>query len=360
MAGTYEKRLMEKIRELRQVDAVAREACRQRWDRLAKPLDGLGKFEEMIIQLAGIQRTDQVRVSPRVAVVMCASHGVTAEQVTQTDDSVTAMIARAIAEGTSTVNVMAAAASVDVLAVDIGMKEPVPVSGVLDKNVVRGSENLAEGPAMSRETACRAILRGMEIAEELSAGGYRLLAVGEMGIGNTTPSSAVMSALSGLAPEEVTGRGAGLPDELLLHKIRTVRKAIAVNHPDRNDPLDVLSRLGGPDLAGMTGLYLGGALTGTAVVADGFPSAVSALLAMKFCPVSREYMIASHIGREPASGKLMEMLSMEPVLHAGMALGEATGAVMLFPLLDVALALYEKGETFQQIHLEPYRRYPAS
>ena len=360
MPGVNEKRLSELMAGIEPVDLSARESCRRRWDELAKPLDGLGQFEEILVQLAGIQRSDVVQIRPRTVVVMCADHGVTVEQVAQTEDSVTASIAGAIAEGTSTVNVMAEAASADVLAVDIGMKKTVSVAGVLDMNVARGTGNLAQGPAMSREAACLAVLRGIETAERLAYRGYRILAAGEMGIGNTTSASAIMSVMSGMDASMVTGRGAGLPDHLYGHKIEVVRKAVSVNHPDRNDPLDVLSCLGGYELAGMVGLYLGGAMSGTAVVVDGFPSAVSALLAQELCPLSREYMIASHLGKEPASEKLMEMLSMKPVLHAGMALGEATGAVMLFPLLDVALALYEKGETFQQISLAPYERYQPS
>ena len=256
MPGVNEKRLSELMAGIEPVDLSARESCRRHWDELAKPLDGLGQFEEILVQLAGIQRSDVVQIRPRTVVVMCADHGVTVEQVAQTEDSVTASIAGAIAEGTSTVNVMAEAASADVLAVDIGMKKTVSVAGVLDMNVARGTGNLAQGPAMSREAACLAVLRGIETAERLAYRGYRILAAGEMGIGNTTSASAIMSVMSGMDASMVTGRGAGLPDHLYGHKIEVVRKAVSVNHPDRNDPLDVLSCLGGYELAGMVGLYL--------------------------------------------------------------------------------------------------------
>ena len=352
-----ERQLKEKLTEIREPDYSAEAACRQRWDTLAKPIDGLGVFEELIIRLAGIQRNTEVVTGPRAAVVLCADHGVVDERVTQTDSSVTASVARAVAAGTSTVNILAESAGTDVVAADFGMNRHAPIPGVIDCCVRYGTDNISKGPAMSREEACLAILRGIELTESLAEQGFRLLAAGEMGIGNTTPASAITAVLSGLDPSEVTGRGAGLPDEYYYHKIEIVRKAIIVNQPDRNDPLDILSRLGGCEIAGMTGLYIGGARTGTAIVIDGFLSAVAAFLAQKLCPDSSAYMIPAHTGREPACRRLMSMMNMKPVLDAGMALGEATGAVLLFPLLDAALSLYLKGETFELLHLEPYERY---
>lgn len=357
MSGQYEAILKEILTGIREPDASAKEVCRRRWDSLAKPVDGLGQFEELIVRLAGIQHTPDVRLTPRAAVVMCADHGVTCEQVTQTDSSVTVSVARAIAGGTSTINVLAEAVSADVFAVDLGMNLHDPIPGILDYPIGCGTANIAEGPAMSRKEACAAVLKGIETAERLSARGYRLLAAGEMGIGNTTAASAIIAALTGRESSEVTGRGAGLPDDRYRHKIEIVQRAVSVNRPDPEDPLDVLSKLGGYEIAGMTGLFLGGAITGTAVVIDGLISAVSALLARKLCPLSTEYMMASHAGREPASRLIMDLLAMKPVLDAGMSLGEATGAVLLFPLLDAALALYRNGEIFAQIDVEPYERY---
>ncbi len=357
MPGKNEKKLIEKIAAVRPADRQAAEACRRHWDSLAKPLDGLGRFEEILVRLAGIQGSSDVKVRPAAAVVMCADHGVTCEQVTQTDSCVTASVAKAIAEGRSTVNAMANAAGMDVYAVDIGMYRHEPIDGLIDCCVSRGTEDMIKGPAMSREDACRAVLEGIGMVERLSGEGYRILAAGEMGIGNTTSASAVMTVLSGLDSAEVTGRGAGLPDDVYAHKIEIVREAVRRNRPDREDPLDLLAKLGGFDLAGMTGMYIGGALTATMILIDGFISAVSALLAKNLCPLTAGYMAASHTGREPASGILMDMLEEKPVLDAGMALGEATGAVMLLPLLDVTLSLYRNGETFDELRLEPYKRF---
>ena len=360
MSGQYEKQLINKLKDIIPANRGAGEECRKRWDSLAKPLDGLGRFEEIIVRLAAIQRSADVKIRPRAAVIMCADHGVVSEHVTQTGSEATASVARAVVENRSTVSVIAEAVSADVFAVDIGMKAHEPIPGIEDCSVGRGTGNIALGPAMSREDACLAVLKGMEKAEKLAKEGYYLLAAGEMGIGNTTASAAVLSVLSGLDPSEVTGRGAGLPEHLYRHKIEVVRKAILKNRPDGRDPLDVLSRLGGFEIAGMTGLYLGGARAGTAVVLDGLISAVSALLAKMLCPAAGDYMIPSHTGREPGSEVLMELLQEKPVLDAGMALGEGTGALMLFPLLDAALALYRKGQTFHHLDLDPYERYQSS
>lgn len=359
MPGKNERELIEKIAFVKPADRQAEKICREHWDSLAKPLDGLGRFEEILVRLAGVQRTPDVEVRPAAAVVMCADHGVTCEKVTQTDSSVTVSVGKAIAEGRSTVNVMAGAAGLDVYAVDMGMFEHGPIDGMINRSVSRGTADIMKGPAMTREDACLAVLAGIGIVEELSGQGCRLLAAGEMGIGNTTAASAVMTVLSGLDPSEVTGRGAGLPDDLYAHKIEVVRRSVERNRPDPDDPLDVLSRLGGFDIAGMTGMYIGGALTGTLIVIDGFISAVAALLARRLCPLTADYMTSSHNGKEPASAVLADMLGEKPVLNAGMALGEATGAVMLFPLLDIALALYRNGEQFDDIRLEPYKRFDA-
>lgn len=355
--GRYEEILKKRIEEAAGPDRAAGAECRRRWDGLAKPVDGLGRFEDLIVKIAGIQATADVDISKRAAVVMCADHGVTAERVTQTDSSVTAAVARALAEGRSTLNAMAAAAHADVYAVDMGMDVSGGLDGVRDMSLARGTGDIGQSRAMTREQAALGILRGVREAEDLAARGYRLLAAGEMGIGNTTAASAVLCAMTGAAPDEVTGRGAGLPDSLLSHKIEIVRQAVRINAPDPEDPLDVLSRVGGFDIAGMTGLFIGGALARLPVIIDGFISGVSALLARTLCPLSGEYMIASHAGREKASDLLFEELGLHPVIYGDMALGEATGAVMLMPLLDVALSLYRNGEVFADIDVEPYERF---
>ena len=195
----------------------------------------------------------------------------------------------------------------------------------------------------------------MEKAAELKAAGYQILASGEMGIGNTTTSAAVVSVLLGVPAEKVTGRGAGLSDEGMVRKVGAIRRAIAVNHPNPEDPIDVIAKVGGLDIAALAGLFLGGAAQGLPVTADGFISCAAALAAVRIAPSCRPYILPSHVSDEPASKMVLRALDMDPVIHAGMHLGEGTGAVALFPLLDMALKVYNQMSTFDGIEIEPYK-----
>ncbi len=352
----YEAKLKERLQAVEPVSEKAAAEARIRWDSLAKPIDGLGRLEEMIVQIAAIQGTPEVEFGKRTVVVVCADHGVTCEGITQTGREVTASVAQAIAGGTSTINCLARSAGADVMAADFGMDLDRSPAGILDCRVRRMTGNIAEGPAMTREEACRALLHGIELAGQIADNGFRILAAGEMGIGNTTASAAVVSVLCEMDPEQSVGRGAGLDDQGLRRKKDVVRRAVKVNAPNKNDPLDVLSKLGGLDIAGMAGLYLGGALRHMPVVIDGLISSVAALLAVEICPACRDYLLPSHLSREPAAEEVMRRLELNPVLDAGMKLGEGTGAVMLFPLLDAAASLYRSGGVFRDIGVVPYER----
>ncbi len=340
--------------EVNRPDGQAMEEARVRWNRVAKPLYSLGLLEDMIVRVAGMQRTAQVELSPRCALVLCADHGVVAEGVSQSGQEVTALVAASIAGGTSNVNLMAAAADTDVFAVDMGMASELGQSGLLNRRVGSGTANMTMGPAMSRAQAEEAVQTGIDLVREMAQKGYRLVLTGEMGIGNTTASAALCCALLGLSPEETVNRGAGLSDEGLLRKQGAVKRALMVNRPDPKDPLDVLSKLGGFEIAGMTGAFLGGMSCGVPVVIDGAISAVAALIAAELCPEAREYMLASHLSREPLAAKVLEQLGLRPVLHADMALGEGTGAVALMPLLDMALRVYDGPHTFSSLGMAAY------
>lgn len=207
---------------------------------------------------------------------------------------------------------------------------------------------------MSRDTARQGILTGVELVRQRREEGYRVIATGEAGIGNTTTSSAMAAVLLDCPVEEVTGRGSGLSDEGLERKRRAIARAIAVNRPDAGDPLDVLAKLGGFDIAGMTGAFLGGALYHVPVVMDGFISAVAALCAVRLCPAVRDYILPSHITAEPAGRMLMDALGFEPLIHGELRLGEGTGAAALFPMLDLACAVYQDAATFTEIEVEAY------
>ena len=220
--------------------------------------------------------------------------------------------------------------------------------------VAYGTANMTKGPAMTRAQAVQALEAGIEMVRRLKEEGYGLLATGEMGIGNTTTSSAVASVLLDRSVEEMTGRGAGLSGDGLNRKINAIRKAIEVNQPDPKDAIGVLAKVGGFDIAGMAGMFLGGAALGVPVVIDGFISCVAALIAQRICPLADEYMIASHVSKEPAARLILEALGKEAVIHGEMCLGEGSGAVTLFPFLDMGIAVYDSMSTFEDIHVEQY------
>ena len=344
------------IREIPKPDEVARREAHARWARVAKPLGSLGELERMVERIAAAQGSADVAVEPRCVAVLCADNGVVAEGVTQTGPEVTAKVAEQLARGTSSVCVMAKAAHADVRAYDLGMLRE--VAEVPPRKVARGTRSIAQGPAMGTGDALACIMAGVEIARELARAGYRVIATGEMGIGNTTTASAVTCALLGMAPELAVGKGAGLDDAGLARKVEAVRRALEVNRADASDPIEVLAKLGGFDIAGMTGVFLGGALERVPVVVDGFISSVAALTACRIAPASRAFMLASHRSGEPAAAAVMEELGLSPVIDAGMRLGEGTGAVCLLPLLDMACALYRNGMTFDQYNMGAYREMP--
>ncbi len=347
--------LEQAIQQVSLPDSHASSQAARRWDRIAKPLHGLGLLEDAVCRIAGVQGTTRVRIQKRALAVFCADNGVVREGVTQTGSEVTALVAANLCHGKTSVSKMAQVADVDVYPVDMGMNTPVREPGMVDCAVARGTQDLACGPAMSRAQAVQALEYGISLACRLAKEGYQVFAAGEMGIGNTTTSSAVASVLLGRPAEEMTGRGAGLSSEGLCRKVSVIEQAIRLNRPDRKDPLDVLAKLGGFDIAGMAGFSLGAAACKVPVVVDGFISSVAALSAVRLCPAAQGYLLASHVSGEPAGKLVLDALGLSPVITAGMHLGEGTGAVALFPLLDMALAVYEGMSTFEEIELEEYR-----
>jgi len=338
-------------------DTAAQAACRQRWNSVAKPLHSLGKLEDLLIQIAGIQRSADIRLEKKALVIMCADNGVVEEGVTQTGQDVTAIVAENFLTGDSSVAIMCKETGTDLFAVDVGMASDTKVE---KKKTAYGTANFTKGPAMKMEQACAAIAAGIEKVQELVEACYDIIATGEMGIGNTTTSSAMTAVFLERDPAEVTGKGAGLSSAGLERKIAAIRKGIEVNRPDGSDPLDVLCKVGGFDIAGLTGVFLGGALYGIPVVIDGFISAVAALTAVRMAPACRDYILPSHRSDEPAVTMVMEALDKSPCIDAAMCLGEGTGAVALFPLLDLAAAIYHQMGTFEDIKVEAYEDFETA
>ena len=356
METYYRQQLACLCKNICPADQAAMDAAHRHWDGIAKPLEGLGQFEKMIMKIAGIQKTEAVSLERKAVVVFCADNGVVAEGVTQTDSSVTAVVTENFAKGIASVNRMAAGAGADVLPVGMGVAGEIREPGVRNCKIAHGTANLRREPAMSEEQALEAIHAGIALAGELKDAGYDLLAVGEMGIGNTTTSSALASVLLRQPVEVVTGRGAGLSGDGLRRKIQVIEDAIRLHQPDASRPLHALAALGGFDIAGMTGLLLGGAIYRIPVVLDGLISAVAALPAQAFCPQVTDYILPSHLGKEPACHLAMEKLGLEPVIYGALALGEGTGAVMLFPLLEMAYTVYQENSTFAEIQIDAYEK----
>lgn len=335
--------------QMKPLDKKAMDAAKAHWDGIAKPLGSLGQLEHMVCSLAGIQRTADVNIDRRAVIVFCADNGVVAQGVASTPQDITAVMAKFIAQERSTVGIMAREAHADVIAVDVGMCKRIDELNIIDRHIADGTADMTQGSAMTREQAQQAIQTGIDMVRECKANGYQMIATGEMGIGNTTTSSAVAALLLRVPPEEVTGRGAGLDHAGLERKLRAIQRAIDVNKPNPNDALNVLSKVGGFDIAAMAGAFIGGAIYDIPVVVDGLISAVSALVASRLCPSARNCMIASHVSEEPASRKILDSLSLTPVICAQMRLGEGTGAVAVLPLIDMALSVYRNLMTFEDI-----------
>ena len=345
-----EGRLARALAAIRPMNQEGPAAARRHWDAVAKPLNGLGQLEEVIARMAG---TAPLKREVRKCVVpFCADNGVVAEGVTQTDSSVTAVVAGNMLTGAASVCCMGRVAGAAVLPVDAGMLTEVP--GMRSIKVSRGTANLAGEPAMTRRQCLAVLLAGLELAGEL-AEEFDILAAGEMGIGNTTTSSAVAAALLERPASEMTGKGAGLSDEGLRRKIEVIDRALARHRPDPGDPVDVISKVGGYDIAAMTGFYLGCALHRVPAVMDGFISTVAALAAVRLCPAAGDALIASHLSAEPGAGHVMEALGLRPLLRLGMALGEGTGAVSVMPLIDMALRVYFDMPSFDNAGIEAYQ-----
>ena len=330
----------------------AQQEAQEQWDHVAKPLHSLGLLEDLIVKIAGIQETADVRVEKRCALVFCGDHGVVAEGVTQSGSEVTALVAGSIAQGNANINLMAAVSGTDVFAVDMGMASDVP--GTIGRRIARGTQNMARGPAMSRAQAEAAVRAGAQLVGEMKEKGYRIIATGEMGLGNTTASTAMACALLRMDPDALTGRGAGLSNAGLVRKRAAIERALRINRPDPEDPLDVLSKVGGFEIAGMTGAFLGGMAYRVPIIIDGVISAVAALTAARICPAAKDFMLPSHMSREKAAACIMEELSLRPIVQADMALGEGTGAVTLLPLLDMALRVYRGTHTFDDLGMKAY------
>lgn len=339
--------LEQTVERIQGLDESAMRDAEHRIDRLTKPPGSLGRLEEIARQIAGITGRLQPDLSGKAVIVMAGDHGVCAEGVSAFPAEVTPQMVLNFLNGGAAVNVLSRHVGADVVCVDIGVNADLSHPNLVGRKIRKGTDNIAAGPAMSPDEAVRAIQAGVDIVDGLAERGYRMFATGEMGIGNTTPSSALLAALTGMDIEAVVGRGTGIGDEALRHKRDVIRRALDVNRPNAEDPLDVLAKLGGFEIAGLVGVILGAAANRCPVVIDGFISSAAALVASRIAPLASAYMLPSHLSHELGHRVLMEHIGLRPILQMDMRLGEGTGAVMAFPIVEAAVKLMNEMATFE-------------
>lgn len=356
---TWNKFTREELKQLviHEPDRLVGRKVITNWDTVAKPIDGMGRFETLTAQIGAIIGSDRIDISKKAVIVMCADNGIVEENISQSGQEVTIAVAKAMANNQASVCRMARSVGVDTIPVDIGINQREPIQGVLDQKIRCGTRNFRKEPAMTEEEAIRAIAVGIDMVFMCREAGYHILATGELGVGNTTTSSAVAAALLKCDAHEVTGRGAGLNDEGLFRKRQVITEAVEKYNLQNTDALTILTTVGGLDIAGLVGICIGGAIFHVPIVLDGLISMVAALLAQRIAPGTREYFLPSHKGKEPAVERLMKELEIEPVIDGKMALGEGTGAVMMLSLLDMALSIYHDRTTFSDIKIDQYERY---
>jgi nicotinate-nucleotide--dimethylbenzimidazole phosphoribosyltransferase len=332
-------------------DKAAREEARDRLNRLTMPHWALGRLMDTAVDLAGITGSVKPPLVRRLVVIMAGDHGVVEEGVSKYPPEVTGQMIANFVSGGAGVNAIARVVDASVLVVDMGcvadLSEFVEQGAVISKRIDNGTKNITKGPAMTREQAIAALEAGIEIANELCAS-VDLFATGEMGIGNTTPSSALVSAFTGLPPSDVTGKGAGLNDEQVRTKIEVVQRSLDKNSPDRKDPIDVLSKVGGFELGGLAGFILGAAANKKPVLVDGFIATAGALIAHGLAPVSAQYMIAAHKSVEPGHKLALKRLGKQPLLDLNMRLGEGAGACLAMSLIEASMRLLTEVATFEE------------
>nr|WP_295970019.1 nicotinate-nucleotide--dimethylbenzimidazole phosphoribosyltransferase [uncultured Bacillus sp.] len=345
--------LQETIKKIDSLDQEMIEKARDRVNNLIKPPFSLGRLEDLAVQLAGITGDLYPVIDQKAIIVMAGDHGVYEEGVTSNPQEVTYAQTLNFPKGTTGVCALGKVSGARVVSVDVGIKTDLPANcGVINRKIKYGTDNMAKGPAMTREEAILSIETGIEIANEEIKKGVNLLGTGEMGIGNTTPTTAIIAVLGKIDPLLITGRGAGLGTGGREHKANVIKKAIEVNQPNPNDGIDILAKVGGLEIGGMAGVMLAAAAQKKPVVIDGYISTAAALIAASIEPKAKEYMITSHASAEIGSQKASELLDIKPMLYIDLCLGEGSGAALAFPIVDAAVSMMKNMVTFAEAGIE--------
>jgi nicotinate-nucleotide--dimethylbenzimidazole phosphoribosyltransferase len=343
--------LQKTIDAIKPLDEKAMDEAQKRLDFLLKPQGSLGKLEDIAKRVAGITGKVQNTLDKRAVMVMCADNGVFEEQVAISAQAVSMLVADCMVRGLSGVSVLARHADADLKIVDLGMVLDVESTGIINRKIRRSTSNFVKEPAMTRDEAIRAIEIGIEETLKAIDEGYNLLGTGEIGIANTTTSSAMMHVFTGASLDDVVGRGAGLDDKGLQRKKNSIRIAVEKHKPDPKDPIDVLAKVGGFDIAGMAGTFLAAASRRVPVVIDGFISGAAAVLAYRLCPEAINFMFPSHGSAEPGAQIVAKELGLDPMLYMNMRLGEGSGAALAFHLMGASMYMMNNQGTFADIKM---------
>jgi nicotinate-nucleotide--dimethylbenzimidazole phosphoribosyltransferase len=337
------------IAQIKRLDAQAMAAARQRQNTLTKPLGSLGRLEKISIQLAGIFGQSVPTVRGKTIILAAGDHGVAQEGVSAYPQAVTAQMVQNFLRGGAGINVLARHVGAKVVVVDAGVVADLPPHPDLRiQKIGKGTQNIARGPAMSRTQALSALEAGIALAEEVIARDIDLIGTGDMGIANTTPSSAIVAVITGASPEGVTGKGTGISEEGWHRKVSVIKQALTVNQIDASDGVDVLAKIGGFEIGFLAGVILGTAAHQRVVVLDGLISGAAALLAFRLCPDAREYCIAAHLSAEPGHQAILSFLGLQPLLHLDLRLGEGTGAALAMPIIEAAARCLAEMATFAE------------
>lgn len=340
------------IQSITSANLEIKEATKEKWDGLVKPLGSLGTLEELAIKISGITGKAVNKMDKKAIVVMASDNGVFEEGVTSTPQIITTLLTEGMVQGITGVATLGRFVGADIVTVDIGLNSDYSHEKVLNKKIAYGTKNFCKGPAMTYEEAIQSIEIGIEIGDLLFKEGYDIIGTGELGMGNTTTSAAVLSVFSGLDVSITCGKGAGITEEQYENKKDTILRGIELNKPNKDDPIDVLAKVGGFDIGGMCGLYLSGAKNRIPVVIDGFISSAAALCAVKLNPLVKDYLIPSHLSDEPGAKYMLKQLELEPMLNMKMRLGEGSGCPLAFQIIDTALYTQEHMGTFQQAMID--------
>jgi nicotinate-nucleotide--dimethylbenzimidazole phosphoribosyltransferase len=337
------------IDRIKPPDEAAMVAAQRRLDSLTKPQGSLAALERMACQLAGVQGNDRPGVPKKAVVLMAADHGVADEGVSAFPPEVTEQMVYNFVNGGAGINVLARHAGASLVLVDVGVKADLPPELPIEHaKIRRGTANMRYYPAMTREEAVRALRIGIGVANRLADEGIEAIALGEMGIGNTTASSAITSVLAGVPVAEVVGKGTGISDEVLTTKLRVLEETIVRHKPDARDAIGVLAKVGGLEIGALAGVVIGAASRRLLVMVDGFIAAAAVLIAYRLCPAVRPYLMASHLSEEPGHAIALKALGLEPYLRLNMRLGEGTGAALGFLVLDGAVKILNEMATFEE------------